>query len=59
MEIKTTKQICLDNEVSWYDGYHTKWVSLHSLIHRINEIMDSKDVVGIEIVELYHELLDY
>lgn len=25
--MKTTKMICKDNEVSWYDGYHTKWYS--------------------------------
>jgi len=25
--MKTTKQICKDNEVRWCDGYYTKWYS--------------------------------
>jgi len=34
--MKTTKQICKDNEVSWYDGYHTKWFSEKELRDKIS-----------------------
>ena len=66
MEIKTYAELVTDafdddEALTDYfvDNKDKKWISVDSLIYRINEIMASKDVLGIEIVELYHELLDY
>jgi len=39
--MKTTKQICKDNEVSWYDGYHTKWFSEREILDAIKKVQNS------------------
>jgi len=40
--MKTTKQICKDNEVSWYDSHHTKWFSEKEIIELRSKLCENQ-----------------